>query len=371
MDKEGSIRTHVEYLQHVTYVRGVAVVLAAKARAGRRMSGSKKPGHAADAELKVRTIDGRVHELWVEQRLGTFSREQLNHVAAQFAGRERGSVLFAGYVPTELAAEMTKREINFVDRSGNCYLRLGDGYVAQIQGRTAVRGDGEKSLRSASVRVLLALATAPTLLAGATREIAAQAGGVSPQTVADVIELLRRRNIVTGQRERTWLANSAKPLLDLLVQVWPACANSLTVQRYRTRSQRADEIEAALTPQLAALGEWRWSGGLAVGKLTKAFSSNDVWIYLEQRPALLPRFDGMLPDPQGNVRLLYSPGNAAFAGVEANANVENAVELTRVPEYAAQHTVHPILVYLDALVSNDARTNEAAQELLRMIEPAA
>ena len=377
MDKTLGIDTYVEYLQNVTFVRDVSVANVRNAsvmlavdgkRAGTHLNRRRKAsvGHGtyqADAELKVTTIDGHVHVLHVEQKKAPLTRETLHRVAAQFSGNERSFVLFAGYVPAPIAAELTAREINFIDRSGNCYLRLGTGFVAQIQGRPSTRPEGEKALRSASVRVLLALAAAPTLLAAPTREIAAHAGGVSPQTVADVIDLLRRRNIVSGQRQRKWQAGAAKLLLDLLVHVWPACATSLTVQRYRTRSQRADEIEATLTPQLNALGEWRWSGGIAVGKLTDALTSNEGWIYVEQRPTKLPRFEGMVPDPQGNIRLLSSPGKAAFASVAASDE-----PTPRTPAYATQHTVHPSLVYLDALVSTDARTNEAARYLLPMIE---
>lgn len=363
MDKTGGIDTHIEYLQEVTFIQDVTVVTTDRIVAGQHMRAIGKHLYQADAELKVTTIDGLAHTLYVEQKAAHLTRATLNHVLAQFAGHERSFVLFAGYVPAPIAAELIAREINFIDRSGNCYLRLGAGYVAQIQGRTTTRPEGEKALRGASVRVLLALATTPTLLAAPARVIADQAGGVSPQTVVDAIEFLRRRDMVTGHRKRVWQLDAVKSLLSTLVHLWPACATSLTVQRYRTRSQRADEIEALLTPQLNALGEWRWSGGIAVGKLTNAFTSNEGWIYIEQRPAMLPRFEGMLPDPQGNIRLLSSPGNAAFAGVAASD-----AAAPRTLAYATQHTVHPLLVYLDALVSTDARTNEAARDVLPMIE---
>jgi hypothetical protein len=342
LDKTTSFDAHLQHLQDIMFVRDVKVLPA--------------PLPPADAVLRVVTINGRTHKLYVEEKKAPFSKTTLSHIVARFAGKEASYVLFAGFVPAALATEMAERNINFIDRNGNCFLRLGDSYVAHVQGRTAVRMVGEKRLHGASVRVVLALAVDESLLQAPTRTISAQAGGVSPQTVSDVIEFLRHRNIVDGHRHRKWLGDAARRLSELLVHLWPSCATSLTVQRYRSRARHADDIEATLTPQLAALGEWRWSGGLAVGKLTKEFTSDDAWIYVAKRPVMLPRFEGLLPDPQGNVRLLTSPGPAAFANTQMGGQIR---------------TVHPLLVYLDAIATGDARTNEAARDLLRLLEESA
>ena len=61
------------------------------------------------------------------------------HLLVQQAGRP-DFILFAPHIGRELAGQLAEAKLQFIDLAGNCFVQLGDAYVAHAQGNPAADG---------------------------------------------------------------------------------------------------------------------------------------------------------------------------------------------------------------------------------------
>lgn len=324
----------LDRLRELPFVR--AAKLVAPARTGRPQ---------ADAVVALKTPTG-TFRCPCELRTSHLSREVAERLVQR--GHEvPGLLLLAPQVGRNLGDLFTRANLNFVDLAGNCHVRLGDRYLARIQGQPAVRAAPvDKGMRAASYAALLALLIEPDLVNATTRALAAQAGGISPQTAADLRARLVDQGLVLRVRRRhRWAPAGLRHALDLWLAGWSATLfPRLLVGRFRARERDVAALEPRLADALADGTPWRWGGGAAVARLTGHYRGDRTVVYLEDPPADLASRLRLVPDAVGPVLLVRTPGPLAF----------------RSPDPA---TVHPLLVYADLLAEAHERAREAAGEV--------
>lgn len=298
-----------------------------------------------DALLTVVTSK-KQFELSVELVRSHLSRLAPTHLLAK-AGAISNLIIFAPHIGRDLGELFEREGVNFVDLAGNAFVRLGDEYIARIQGKSAPASPSEKAMRAPAFAVLFALLAEPALLSATTRALGEAAGGVSPQTARDVrLRLVNAGLLLEGRKGFQWAPGGVGRALEQ----WTAGYTStlyphLLLGRFRAREKDLTALEQALTPKLDALKQrWAWGGGAAAQQLTGYYRGVQTVIYFEERPSP-PQLQalGLVPDAEGPVILLQAPGPTAF-----------------VPD---RTSVHPLLVYTDLLQEGHARAWEAAAEV--------
>lgn len=277
-------------------------------------------------------------------------RTHLQREAAQFlvhlARESPGLVILAPAVGREVGELFEDEGVNFVDRAGNCHLRLGDEYIGRIQGRTAPKPKGrDRGLRAAAYRALFTLLVRPELIDASARALAAEAD-VSPQTANDLRHrLIDRGWVLETRHNRVWAPGRWTEVLSFWLSGFATTlAPSLLIGRFRTKEQVPAELEARVEPILRRCCDWRYGGGAAAARLTEYYRGEQTVIYVRNAPGDLVAQLGLARDPAGPVVLLRPPGTAAF-------------------ESPHPQCVHPLLAYADLLMEDHERARDAAQEL--------
>lgn len=313
----------------------------------RRVKTLKLDRHAfpeVDARVRITTPTGDVERL-VEVKRTHLTNTTAQHLLHQ-AAEQSSFLLFAPVVGRDLAELFVEHGVDFVDLAGNCFVHIGDQYVARIQGQRAeTRPPAEKALRAPANRVLFALLADTALLDATSRALAEAAGGVSPQTANDVrARLLAQGAIVKTRKGTSWAAGHRRQVLDTFLFGFPMLLPNLTVGRFRAKQATPAAIEADLTPRLGAIGEWRWGGGAGAQRLTGYYRGDRTLLYVREPNLAAIRKLPLVSDPQGNVVLLRPPAPVAFSGPKPDV-------------------VHPLLVYADLLMEGHERAREAAAEI--------
>jgi hypothetical protein len=297
-----------------------------------------------DVLLSIDTPDGR-HELRCETHRANLSRETAQALVHS-AKRRQATIVLAPAVGRDLADLFEQERVNFVDVAGNCYLRLGDRYIARLQGRRApaqLRTD--RGLRAPAYRVLFALLVKPDLIVASSRAIASEAD-VSPQTANDLRAWLLEQGLVleAGGRRR-WAPGRRKDAVLLwLAGFTTTLGPSLMIGHFRAKEREPRELERRIEPQLDASCEWRYGGGAAATRLTGHYRGDRTVLYVRDAPPDLSNRLRLVRDMSGPITLQRGPGRPAF-------------------ESPHPRCVHPLLAYADLLAEGHDRAREAAAEL--------
>ena len=295
------------------------------------------------ATLELTTPRGR-RRLLVEEARSHLSQAVVGDLIARAPSCATPPlILFAPYVSAEMGALLAPRGINFVDRAGNCHLDLGGSYVAHVEGRKPKKSPhAPGGTRAPGFRLIFALLVEPGLLNVPVRDVA-RASGVSLGTASNVLRRLERDRIVVRTRSKRHLVRR-----DDLTERWIAgYTDSLRPQLLAGRFETPDTDPLRLEKRVEALlgrEEWAWGGAAAAFRLTRHYRSDETVLHVASLASDLPKRLHALPHSAGRLVLLGVPGPLAFRG--------------NVP-----HTVHPLLIYSELVLTGSARAREAASEL--------
>lgn len=277
-------------------------------------------------------------------------RSHLGHEAGRallhFAEARSGLIVFAPAVGRALGDVFEQGGVNFVDVAGNCFVRLGDRYIARIQGRhSANRKRIGKALRAPAYRALLALMIQRDLVDAPSRTIAAEAD-VSPQTAIDLRRYLVEQGYVLRTRDHfAWAPEREAEVMTLwLTGYSTTLAPSLALGRFRAKEANPAELEKRIEPILDQAGTWGYGGSAASHRLTGYYRGDQTVIYLTDNPADLPTRLRFAKDESGPISLARTPGRLALRSPKPKC-------------------VHPLLAYADLLAEGHDRARDAAREL--------
>jgi hypothetical protein len=332
----------VPYLKHLDELPFIDRV-----KVGHHASDGRK---STDLELKTPTGAELVEVKWSKSHL---SRQLVEHLVRSSLGSAHSAFVFAPRIGGETAKRFERAGINYVDLAGNCHVRLGENYVAHIQGRRPPQqAPKERHLRQASLRVLFTLLAQSHAIEQTVRKVALLSGNVSPQTVTDVRKRLVAEGCVVEQGRRyRWTPRGRAHALDLLLANYDVLAHKLLHGRYRSRHTDMagveQEVERALGREKT---DWWWGGGAALHRETGYYRGTKTIVYTDRRFSFGPT--KLISAEDGNIVIARLPGESALP---ENARSEQ------------QRIVHPLLVYLDLMSEGEERARDAATELRRTI----
>jgi hypothetical protein len=172
----------------------------------------------------------------------------------------------------------------------------------------------------------------------------ARASGVSLGTASNVLSRLEYDRIVVRTKSKRHLVRR-----DDLLQRWIAgYAETLRPQLLVGRFQTPDKDPSALEDRVAGIlgkdGTWAWGGAAAAFHLTRHYRSDETVLHVATASRDLPKRLKAVPHRSGRLMLLGVPGPYAFRG-------------------SVPHTVHPLLIYTELVLTGSDRAREAAAEL--------
>jgi len=271
-------------------------------------------------------------------------RTELSYPLVEGVIRRAGGkpwILLARHVSRPMGEYLREREVNYCDLAGNLHVRLGAGYVAVVEGRTAAKPASPTGLTHNDYRVLFALLVNQDLLAAPVRELGS-AAGVSKSTVARCLERLEaRRMLVRGQTAS--VASQREELIDQFVHGYVATLRPrLLVGTFRTRRPEPNVLDKVLPRHLRGL-TWGWGGDAGAYRLVAHYRSPRTTVHLASAPADLPTRLEALPSPDGELDVLGIPGPLALD--------------------MRSKLAHPLLIYAELLSTGDPRSREQAHML--------
>ncbi len=328
MDRE-RLAPYADELRRLPFVRSVRL---------RPVPAGKDAGHDALAELRL--ADGSTTVLHIELKTSHLRSPTVSERRSTRGAAREDVLLAAPHIGAPLGESLEQRGINFIDRQGNCYLRVGDRFVARIQGKTSPKPPARsREMRAPGYQVLFALLADPELVHASQREIATSAG-TSKQPVADLLRrLTEERILVQRGRKHAWVKGPDAELMERFVAGYrDTLRPKLMVGRFRLPVREPREVERWLQDHLETV---RFGGTAGAYRLAPHYRGALTVAHLgPPSPPLRKRLKA-LPAVDGELIWMRHIGQASEKG-ETGA------------------TVHPLLVYAELISDPDPRASEAA-----------
>jgi hypothetical protein len=305
--------------------------------------------HRADAIVEIEA-DGQRHPYVAEiRRVDRFAilRDIKNQHALH--GQAPAPLLVAPRITTETAEKCRELDLQFIDATGNAYLR-GPGLYVLVKGQRPVEGEdlpliGQESKRAGTathLRVIFALLCRPELLNAPYRDIV-QIAGVALGTLGWVFRDLTDRGFtIGGKRKGDRVMLERQKLVDEWVTTYPIKLRPKLHPR-RFKAPKPDWWKALDITRYGA----QWGTEVAAAKLTGHLRPNTVTIYLHKEKGQhdltrLVAENRLRPDTAGDIEILD-----AFWDFD--------------DEQPMNQTVPPLLAYADLIATLDPRNLEAAK----------
>ncbi len=255
---------------------------------------------------------------------------------------EEGVLLVAKYISNPAKELLEKQGINYLDTSGNCFIRNGTGIFWHIKGHGEIVKNGEikhRAFQKNGIKLIYALLLNEALLNKRYRDIAAVAD-ISASTVGDILTDLQAANFLVKVNEKKMvLINKAE-----LLSQWVTAFN----QKLKPKLVRGKYL--ALNPnwQKIDIGNLSfWGGEPAADLLTNNLYPGALTLYSDLDRKNLIKFQ-LVPSEE--------KGNLTICSLFWNAENKDFV----LPELK---TVHPLLVYADLIGSGNDRNFETAKKI--------
>jgi hypothetical protein len=333
---EKHLERYLQHLRHLAFVRTARV----------RLRTTDPPAEGADGVLSIQSPRStHLFDLEVKRAHVTYAVVDAvigRHKASRAGKETKPLMLFAPHIGRPLAEYLVAKEVNFVDEAGNCHVRLGNAFMALIEGRTATyRAAAGRGIGMPGHLVLFAILAKPELINGPIRKLAGSAG-VSKTAVEHILARLTHEGILVRARERRHLQDK-KLLLDRWLSGYSSLVRPrLLVGQYRTPDADPSRLEERIEQALAKDKTWGWGGGAAAQRLVGFYRGSRTVLHLADPSEEIIRSLKALPSKEGELILLRTPGRITFEG-------------------AVPRTVHPLLVYTELLTEGTDRARESAE----------
>ena len=328
------LERYLAHLKDLPFVKGARAVLDPK--------GTNRV--QADALVRLQTPKG-AFELWAEVKRTHLTRPLVDAVLGRTQiGVRKDWMLLAPHIGTEIGRHLRENRANYVDAAGNCFLVLGQEYIAYVEGRRPERkAPMDRGIRGPGHQILFTVLARPELLNAPVR-ILAEAAGVGKTAAAETVNRLDQEAIVGVDHERRRLLR-VQPLRDRWLAGYATTVRPrLLMGRFHTNDPGPEAREERIERELGETTTWAWGGGAAAMRLTGHYHGPHTILHLEHPLPNVGKRLKAIPARDGPLIILGVPGRIAFEG-------------------AKPRTVHPLLVYTELLATGDERAREAAQEV--------
>ena len=264
----------------------------------------------------------------------------IGSIIGRLAPAQPKVLLLTRYVTPNMAEELRKKGIQFLDTAGNAYLNAPPLFIFVKGNRPAMAIGAEKTKRAfqpSGLQVLFAFLLRPSLATAPYREIANTAD-VALGTVGWVVRDLKELGYLVDMGHRGRRLARKSELLDRWVTAYPEQLRpKLLIGRLRAANPNWQEE----TGDLSLLGAC-WGGEPAAARMTGQLRPQTVTVYTREDADGFILRNKLRKDPQGNIEILKTFWDVATQ-----------------KEYGDQ--APPLVVYADLLATADPRNIEIAK----------
>ncbi len=286
-------------------------------------------GHAFTVEIK--------NELRKENKGFLFTKlDELNRKT------KRPTLIIAKYINSEVALELKKSNVNYLDVAGNCFIKHEDLilYVVGQKVHKKEKNNQTKAFQEAGVKIIFNLLTNPDNLQISYRELA-ELADVSIGSVSNIMNELEDQNFILKTKMKRVLKNKTA-----LLERWVVAYHDVLRPRILKKQMRFTKPEDA--------SNWRsllinkndditvWGAEPAAAILTNNLNPEKFSIYTTKNWQNLGQELGIVPDLNGKIEILQVFWK----------------------QWDINQTTPPLLVYADLIGSGFSRNIETAQIIL-------
>jgi hypothetical protein len=300
----------------------------------------ESPVSEGKLDARVNLISGKKripYTLEVKLRISHALRHLL---AMQKRVAGRPVLLVTNYANPEMAEQLIKDGLEFIDTAGNAFINLGFLKIISKGNPSKSRASlaSPRLFKASGLKVVFALLSQPDLVIGSFREIAA-GSGVSLGTAAGIMDELKSRLYLIEDVRGTRRLIRKKELFEGWITAYPEQLRP-KIHLGKFRGEHGWWHELALEPSWA-----QWGGEIAASRLTNYLFPQLVTVYL-----VASRLNDFL---LSNKLALDTNGNVEILERFWPADVKKAT----------QEFVHPFLIYADLMASGSDRNIETAKDI--------
>jgi len=252
--------------------------------------------------------------------------------------KEKG-ILITRYITPQIADELRKMNIPFMDAAGNAYINEPPLFIF-LKGNKLIHdyhvNRPTRTFQPAGLQVLFAFLCNPGLENAPYREIAKKAD-VALGTVGWIIYDLRRLNYLIETKIRKRKLTQKEDLLNRWVTAYPEQLRPKMIMGFYT----ADNLGWWKNAEIENFNVF-WGGEVAAAWLTKYLKPQKITIYANQPISRFLMRNKIKKDPNGDIEILR-----VFWNFEV--------------DWHKKKVVPPLLIYADLLATGDARNIETAR----------
>lgn len=251
-------------------------------------------------------------------------------------------MIITDYLTKNTAEKLKKNGFNYLDASGNTYIKT-DNFFVFIEGKKAKvnkKTNQTRAFQEAGLKLLLLLISNPETLQFSYRELVEKTG-IGLGSVSNVFKELTESNYLLEVKDKRVLKNQ-----DEIIERWVMAYNELVKPRSFRRRMRAVGNELSMKSMLENRNLQLYFGGEPGGQLlTKYLKPKDYMIYTNEEISKVAKELKLVPDESGNIELYTK-----FWSDQLKLKHE--------------HAAPPLVVYADLLGTGNNRNIETAKLIL-------
>lgn len=261
------------------------------------------------------------------------NRARLGLVVNQLRGMRGIPLLITEYVNPELMETIEDYGINFIDATGNAYIKVPPLFIKIKGNKRELKKKNNGAFNTATLQTIFTILCNPELERNPIREIAEMAD-VAIGTVHRTLKDLQEQGYLITMNNEHVLVNK-KDLLERWVTLYPEKLKpKFWLGRYEADENQIRNLD--LNYFDAQLG-----GEAAAEKMTDYLRTYIYTIYIGRQQGEFILRNRLRKDPKGNLILMKKFWNYR--------------------EFGYKDITHPILVYADLLATGDPRNTETAK----------
>ncbi|GAB6119945.1 hypothetical protein FACS1894179_08800 [Bacteroidia bacterium] len=254
-------------------------------------------------------------------------------------------IIVAKYIAIETAKKLKTYYINYLDASGNCYIKSNSLqiYVSGQKVQRKQKTNQAKAFQETGIRLLFHLLSDPKNLQLSYRELA-ELAEISTGSVSNIITELESQHFILKTKKKRIL-KSKPELLERWIMAYHDVLRPRLVKK-QMRFIKPDNLLDWKSIKLNNLACWGAEPGAAI--LTKHLTPEQFTLYTNDQWQNIGASIGLVPDNNGKVEILQQ-----FWKNEEKQKNENEALIAP-----------PLLIYADLMGSGYGRNIETAKIIL-------
>ena len=253
---------------------------------------------------------------------------------------EASNMIIAKYIAIDTAEKLKAKQINYLDVSGNCYIKVNDSviYISGQKTQRKQKTNQAKAFQETGIKLLFHLLSEPDNLQLPYRELA-ELADISIGSVSNIITELESLHFILKAQKKRVLKNKPE-----LLERWVVAYHDVLRPRLLKRQMGFVKSNDWKTVELGDEAYWGGESGAAI--LTNQIIPEKFPIYTNSNWQNIGRKLRLVPDDNGHVDVLQQ-----FWKDKDN-------------KYKEKQIVPPLLIYADLMGSGYGRNIETAKTIL-------